>query len=227
VTWEAGRLARSAGQKATRFPAVAGFSRKITELCRFGVSCFVVSLEGATPPTQQQARRLLMTTTTFESGASSDNRSDYAHAESAAPATTAAAISKKALWSGRVMTGLVGLFLFVDGVFKFIQPEPVVTGTQTLGYDASVLVPLGSVLLSCVVLYLIPRTAVLGAVLLTGYLGGAIASHVRVGNPLASHVLFPVYLGVLVWGGLYLRDLRVRALIRPAPRDRAKAPANS
>ena len=77
------------------------------------------------------------------------------------------------------------------------------------------IVPLGVVLAACLALYLIPRTAIVGAVFLTGYLGGAIATHVRVGNPLASHVLFPVYVATLVWGGLYLRDARARALIGP------------
>ena len=94
-----------------------------------------------------------------------------------------------------------------------MKPAPVVEGTVQLGYPESVLLGLGIVLLACTVLYVIPRTAILGAILLTGYLGGAVATHVRVGNPLFTHVLFPVYLGVLIWGGLYLRDERLRALI--------------
>ena len=92
-------------------------------------------------------------------------------------------------------------------------PKPVVDGTLELGYPASVIFGLGVVLLVSTVLYVIPRTAVLGAILLTGYLGGAVATHVRVGNPLFSHVLFPTYLGALIWGGLWLRDRRVRALL--------------
>ena len=111
------------------------------------------------------------------------------------------------------MSALPALFLFADGVGKLVKPAPVVEGTVQLGYPESVLVGLDIVLLACTVLYVIPRTAVFGAILLTGYLGGAIATHVRVGSPLFSHILFPVYLAVLLWGGLYLRDERLRALI--------------
>ena len=121
--------------------------------------------------------------------------------------------SKRRLWTGRIMSALPALFLLVDGVGKLVKPAPVVEGTVQLGYPESVLVGLGIVLLACTVLYVIPRTAVLGAILLTGYLGGAVATHVRVGSPLFSHILFPVYLAVLLWGGLYLRDERLRALI--------------
>jgi len=124
-----------------------------------------------------------------------------------------APLSKGRLWTGRIMSALPALFLFVDGVGKLVKPAPVVQGTVQLGYPERVLVGLGIVLLSCTVLYVIPRTAILGAILLTGYLGGAIATHVRVGSPLFSHILFPVYLAVLLWGGLYLRDERLRALI--------------
>jgi hypothetical protein len=111
------------------------------------------------------------------------------------------------------MSGLPALFLLVDGVGKLVKPAPVVEGTVQLGYPESVLLGLGIVLLTCTVLYMIPRTAILGAILLTGYLGGAIATHVRVGSPLFSHTLFPVYIAVLIWGGLYVRDDRLRALI--------------
>ena len=121
--------------------------------------------------------------------------------------------SKKRTWSGRVMTGLASLFLFADGVAKLFKPAPVIEGTITLGYQESVIVPLGIVLVTCTILYVFPRTAVLGAILLTGYLGGAVATHVRVGDPLFSHVLFPVYLGILICGGLYLRDGRLPRLI--------------
>ena len=121
--------------------------------------------------------------------------------------------SKRRLWTGRIMSALPALFLLVDGVGKLVKPAAVVQGTVQLGYPESVLLGLGIVLLSCTVLYVIPRTAVLGAILLTGYLGGAVATHVRVGSPLFSHILFPVYLAVLLWGGLYLRDGRLRALI--------------
>ena len=124
-----------------------------------------------------------------------------------------APLSKGRLWTGRIMSALPALFLLVDGVGKLVKPAPVVQGTVQLGYPESVLVGLGIVLLSCTVLYVIPRTAILGAILLTGYLGGAIATHVRVGSPLFSHILFPVYVAVLLWGGIYLRDERLRALI--------------
>ena len=124
-----------------------------------------------------------------------------------------APLSKGRLWTGRIMSALPALFLFMDAVGKLVKPAPVVEGTVQLGYPESVLLGLGIVLLACTVLYVIPRTAILGAILLTGYLGGAVATHVRVGNPLFTHVLFPVYLGVLIWGGLYLRDERLRALI--------------
>ena len=129
------------------------------------------------------------------------------------PGTQTAPVSKKRLWAGRVMTALPALFLLLDGVMKLVKPAPVVEGTVRLGYPESVILPLGIVLITCAVLYVILRTSVLGAILLTGYLGGAVATHVRVGDPLFSHVLFPVYLGVLLWGGLYLRDDRLRTLI--------------
>jgi len=101
----------------------------------------------------------------------------------------------------------------MDGVMKLFKPAPVVEGTISLGYRESTIVPIGLVLVACTLLFVIPRTAVLGAILLTGYLGGAVATHVRVGAPLFSHTLFPVYIGVLVWAGLWLRDGRVRALL--------------
>jgi hypothetical protein len=122
-------------------------------------------------------------------------------------------ISRRTLWIGRILSALPVLFLLMDGIMKPVKPEPVVKATIELGYPESVITALGVILLVCVILYLVPRTAVLGAVLLTGYFGGAIATQMRVGNPLFSHVLFPVYLAVLIWGGLFLRNSRVRALI--------------
>jgi len=121
-------------------------------------------------------------------------------------------VSTKALWGGRIATGLPALFLVFDSVLKLVKPAPVVEGTVRLGYPESVIIPLGIVLLSCTVLYLIPRTSVLGAILLTGYLGGAVATHVRIGQG-PFEPIFPIALGVLLWGGLYLRDVRLRALI--------------
>lgn len=121
-------------------------------------------------------------------------------------------VSKSMRWTGFVLSGLPALFLLVDAVMKLIKPAPVVEATVQLGYPESVILPLGIVLLACTILYLIPRTSGLGAILLTGYLGGAVATHVRV-NGGAFPILFPVILGVLIWGGLYLRDIRLRALV--------------
>jgi hypothetical protein len=116
-------------------------------------------------------------------------------------------------WAGIIVSAIPVLFLLMDTVGKFIKPEPVVTGTLELGYQESVIVPLGIILLVSVVLYVIPKTSIIGAILLTGYLGGAVATHVRLSNPLFTHQLFPVYLGVLLWLGLYLRDRRIRGLL--------------
>ena len=126
---------------------------------------------------------------------------------------SAGAPSKAARWAGRVMGGVPAVFLLLDAAMKFARPEMVVKGTTDLGYAEAVITPLGVVLLAATLLYAFPRTAVLGAVVLTGYLGGAVATHVRVGHPLFSHTLFPVYLGLLLWGALWLRDRRVRALV--------------
>jgi hypothetical protein len=125
----------------------------------------------------------------------------------------AVAVSKKGLWAGRILSGLVVVFLIPDGIIKFIKPAPVVEAFAHLGWPLSTSVTLGIILLLCTVLYAIPRTSVLGAILLTGYLGGAVATHLRIGDPLFSHILFPTYLGILLWLGLYLRDERLRALI--------------
>jgi len=117
-------------------------------------------------------------------------------------------------WLGRVLSGLAVLFLAFDAGIKLIRLPMAIDGTTALGYPASVVLPLGVIQLLLLVVYLIPRTSVLGAVLWTGYLGGAIATHVRLGNPLFTHQLFPIYVAALLWGGLYLRDPRVRALLR-------------
>jgi len=126
--------------------------------------------------------------------------------------TQAVPVSKKMLWAGRIMSALPALFLLFDGGAKLVQPAPVVEGTVKLGYPVSVILGLGIVLLASTLLYIIPRTAVLGAILLTGYLGGAVASNVRVQEGRFA-ILFPVFFGALIWGGLYLRDARLRALI--------------
>lgn len=139
----------------------------------------------------------------------------------ATPANTgeASGISKRARLTGRILTGLVSAFLLMDVSFKFMRTPEVTETVEQLGFRLETMPAIGIVLLACLALHLIPRTAVVGAVLLTGYLGGAIATHVRVGNPLASHVLFPIYVAAFIWGGLYLRDARVRALIAPTPRS--------
>ncbi|WP_457152340.1 DoxX family protein [Mesorhizobium sp. P5_C1] len=126
-----------------------------------------------------------------------------------------APVSAGALWTGRALSGVIVLFMVFDGVIK-LPPLDIVTQTMVpLGWPADVNVArmLGIVGLISTALYALPRTSVLGAILLTAYMGGAIATNVRVDNPLFSHTLFGVYLGVILWGGLYLRDPRVRALI--------------
>ncbi|MGX8011173.1 DoxX family protein [Mesorhizobium sp. ORM8.1] len=123
--------------------------------------------------------------------------------------------SKGALWTGRVLSAIVVLFMIFDGVIK-LPPLGVVTETMAqIGWPADVGTArlLGVIGLVSTALYALPRTSVLGAILLTGYMGGAIATHIRIGNPLFSHTLFGVYLGIILWGGLYLRDPKVRALI--------------
>jgi hypothetical protein len=116
-------------------------------------------------------------------------------------------------WSGRIATTIVVLFLAFDVGIKLSGASAAVKGTTDLGFAASQLLPIALIELACFVLYLIPRTAPLGAVLFTGYLGGAIATHLRLGNPLFTHVLFPVYVAALLWGGLYARDARIRKLV--------------
>lgn len=119
----------------------------------------------------------------------------------------------KAPVTGRVLSGLAVLFLAFDAAMKLFTVPQAVEGTAQLGYPVHVLFGLGVLQLVCLIVYLIPRTAILGAVLWTGYLGGAIATHVRVENPLFTHILFPIYVAAFLWGGLYLRDRRVHALI--------------
>src|SRR5215813_13436098 len=128
-------------------------------------------------------------------------------------ATLTASTSSASCWAGRGMTGLTVAFLVFDGLVKFTGWQAVIDASNQLGIPLHVNPVLGILLLVCVALYAFPRTSVLGAILLTGYLGGAVAMHMRDGNPLFSHLLFPTYIGALIWGGLYLRDRRVRALI--------------
>jgi DoxX-like family len=122
-------------------------------------------------------------------------------------------VSSKALWAGRIISGLVILFLILDGAIKLIPLDIVIETSRELAIPEHLARTLGVLTLVGVALYAWPRTSVLGAIVLTGYLGGAIYVHVRAGSPLFSHTLFGVYLGLLIWGGLYLRDGLVRALI--------------
>lgn len=124
-------------------------------------------------------------------------------------------ISGAALWTGRIMSGIVILFLLADGAMKLV-PLAIVTETMgQLGYPptAEIARLLGVLTIVCTLLYAYPPTAVLGAILLTGYMGGAMATHLRAESPLFTHLLFGFYMGLLIWGGLYLRDERLRALI--------------
>jgi hypothetical protein len=119
--------------------------------------------------------------------------------------------SPAALWIGRVLSTLPALFLLMDGAMKLFKPDFVVEATVKMGFPEGAIVPLGVVLLLCTILYLVPATAILGAVLLTGYLGGAMATHVRAGDG-AFGIVFPVLFGALLWGGLLLRDRQLRSL---------------
>lgn len=114
---------------------------------------------------------------------------------------------------GRTLSAVAVLFLGMDAVGKLLELDPVVSGTNELGYPAGTVFLLGVLEVCCVVAYVVPRTSVLGALLLTGYLGGAIATHVRAENPLFTHVLFPVYVALFVWGGLFFCEARLRALL--------------
>jgi hypothetical protein len=124
--------------------------------------------------------------------------------------TTSSIISRPTLWTSRVLFTLAVLFLLMDLTMKFLTTPESVAGTAALGWPEGAVRPLGIIQGCCVALLLVPRTAPLGALLLTGYLGGAVATHVRVQNPLFTHILFPVYIAALIWLPLFLRDGRVR-----------------
>jgi hypothetical protein len=123
------------------------------------------------------------------------------------------AVARKKPVAGYVLTALVALFLAFDTVLKVLMLAPAVQGTTALGYPPQSVLWIGIMELVCLALYLVPRTAVLGAILLTGYLGGAVASQLRLEAPLLSHTLFPIYIAVILWGGLYLRERRLRGLV--------------
>jgi len=137
--------------------------------------------------------------------------------QSASPAVSLPAppprrISKSVI-AGRIITGIALVFMTFDVTIKLAQVKEAIDGTAQLGFDKSMVLPLGLIQLACLLVYVIPRTAPLGATLLTAYLGGAVAIHVRLGNPMFTHILSPVYVAIFLWGGLYLRDARVRAAL--------------
>lgn len=122
-------------------------------------------------------------------------------------------MTKAQLWSGRIISGLVIIFLVFDAVVKIVFLRDMPEASQQLGWSTEMATPLGVLLAVCTLLYAFPRTAFLGAILLTGYLGGAVATHMRIASPVFSHVLFGVYLGMAIWGGLYLRSPVLRDLM--------------
>ncbi|MFI5211880.1 MAG: DoxX family protein [Ignavibacteria bacterium] len=122
-------------------------------------------------------------------------------------------VSKSKLWTGRVLSGVAVIFLIFDGTIHLLKPGPVIESFNHLGYSPDISVTLGIIELFCLAIYLIPQTSIFGAVLLTGYLGGAVASQLRIGEPLFGYVLFPVYIGILLWGGIYLRDRKLQSII--------------
>ena len=123
------------------------------------------------------------------------------------------AISKSRLWTARIMSGIVILFMLIDSIMKFVQPPSVIEGTVSLGFGEHHILLIGILGLVSTLLYAFPGTSIQGAVLLTGYWGGAIATHVRLDNPLFTHVLFPVYLAILAWGGICLVNDQLRDLL--------------
>jgi len=132
----------------------------------------------------------------------------------ATPPTTALAPASTRLWTGRTLTAIAVLFLIFDATLKLLELPVAVDTTVQIGYPAAIVVPLGLLELALLVVYLTPRAAPLGAILWTAYLGGAVATHVRIGSPVFTHVLFPTYVAAMPWGGLWLRDTRVRALLK-------------
>lgn len=127
--------------------------------------------------------------------------------------TSVEAVSKGQLWTGRVLSGIAVLFLVMDTVFKLVASAMAAEATAQLGYPPHLIPIIGGIEAVLLVLYLIPRTSVFGALLWTGYLGGAVATHFRIGNPLFTHQLFPIYIATLLWLGLWLRDRRLRLVL--------------
>ena len=122
-------------------------------------------------------------------------------------------LNRKALWAGRTLSALAAAALFADAMGKLLEVPPVIEGTTQLGFHRDAVFTLGVILFTCVLTYVIPRTSIIGALLLTGYLGGAVATHVRVESPLLTHILTPIYVAMVLWGGLLLRDARLRTLL--------------
>jgi len=130
--------------------------------------------------------------------------------------------TRTSIWIGRVLSGLVVAFLAFDAIIKILRLPMAVDGTTQLGYPERLVVPIGSIEMILLVMYLVPRLSVFGTVLWTGYLGGAVATHLRIGSPLLGFTLFPLYVAALLWGGLYLRDARVRNLLAPVGRSTSR-----
>jgi hypothetical protein len=132
----------------------------------------------------------------------------------ATQSNTAVAPASTRLWTGRTLTAIATLFLLFDAAVKLLKLPVAVDTTVQIGYSAAVVIPLGLLELALLVIYLTPRSAPLGAILWTAYLGGAVATHVRIGSPVFTHVLFPTYVAAMLWGALWLRDTRVHALLK-------------
>lgn len=141
--------------------------------------------------------------------------------ETSAVKSEEVSVSKGRIWAGWIITGLISAFMLLDAAMKLAKPKPVIDAFARTGWPTELSVTLGVILLVSTVLYLIPRTEILGAILLTGYLGGAVATNLRLENPLFSNTLFPVYFGVLVWGALWLRDRTLQKLI-PVRKERSR-----
>ena len=122
-------------------------------------------------------------------------------------------MTSRRTWAGRILTGLVTVFLLFDGGVKVLNPGFAAAAAPQIGYTEGLILPIGLIELACLAVYLIPQTSALGAVLLTGFLGGAIATHFRVGDPLLGFTLFPLYVAAILWSGLFLRDSRLRVLV--------------
>jgi hypothetical protein len=134
-------------------------------------------------------------------------------AMSSSAATHTGVPSRKSIWTGRILSGVAVVFMLFDSITKILKVDAVVKASAQFGYSVGLLSAIGIILLCCVVVYVIPRTSVLGAILITGYLGGAVEANLRIGTPLFSNALFPVYFAILVWAGVFLRDSEIRKIL--------------